>query len=126
MHKPAETLCVEFEQTMTMNSEQVKSLGLSRRRMSVVLLGLNMVGAAVYLARTSPSWAIPEEHGMVPITGEPFVWFFGAFPICAGFFLLNLIWGGFIVINRQWRSGVYWLLILPCWLAAIVIDFAHH
>lgn len=111
---------------MALNGKHLKSLWFSRPRMSIVLLGLNAVGAVIYLARTSPSWAIPQEHGMVPITGEPFVWFVGAFPICLGFFLLNFIWGVFIVSDRQWRSRLYWLLILPVWLAAIVIDFAHH
>lgn len=90
------------------------------------MLGLNALGAVAYVAMSSYSWAIPEEHGIVPITGEPFVWFTGIFPLCAGFFLLNVTWGVFIVIDRHWRSSRYWLAIIPIWIAAIWIDFAHH
>jgi len=73
-----------------------------------------------------PGWAIPEERGMVPITGEPFVWFTGIWPIVAVFLALNLSWGAVILVRRQWASGRSWLFAALTWLFAIGIDFAHH
>jgi hypothetical protein len=42
------------------------------------------------------------------------------------FLLLNAIWGLVILRWRQWSSGRPWLLVVPIWLIAVVIDFAHH
>jgi hypothetical protein len=99
---------------------------LLTKRVNLGLLILNVIGAVVYVVAASPSWAIPQEHGVVPITGEPFVWFAGIFPIVAGLLLLNLAWGALILGYRQWSNGRYWLLIAPIWLIAVLIDFAHH
>lgn len=77
------------------------------QRVNLVLLAFNAIGAVVYVVRASPSWAIPQEHGMVPITGEPFVWAAGILPILTIFSLLNLTWGALILVYRQWRSGRY-------------------
>jgi len=96
------------------------------QRVNVVLLVLNVIGAFVYVARASLSWAIPQEMGEVPVTGEPFVWAAAVLPVVAVFLLLNLTWGALILAHRQWRSGRLWLLTPLIWLAAIVIDFAHH
>jgi hypothetical protein len=63
---------------------------------------------------------------VVPITGEPFVWFAGIFPVVAIFFVLNLAWVALIVARRRWRSGRFWLLAALCWLIAVWADFAHH
>jgi len=93
---------------------------------NLALLVANAVGAIVYVLRASPSWAIPKEHGVVPITGEPFVWFAGTLPIVAIFFVLNLAWMGLIVARRRWRSGRFWLLAALSWLVAVCVDFAHH
>jgi len=93
---------------------------------NLALLALNVVGACVYVSRASFSWAIPEERGLVPITGEPFVWFAGIFPVDAVFFVLNSIWGTVILVRRHWLSGRFWLLAAVFWLIAISVDFAHH
>ena len=99
---------------------------LLTQRVSLALLVFNTIGAVIYVAAASPSWAIPDEHGVVPLTGEPFVWFAGVLPIVAGFFLLNLAWGALILGYRQWSNGRYWLLIAPLWLIAVLVDFAHY
>ena len=59
------------------------------QRVNVVLLVLNVIGAIGYVARASLSWAIPQEHGVVPITGEPLVWAVAVLPIFAVFLLLK-------------------------------------
>jgi hypothetical protein len=112
---------------------RAESIGLWRRTTfpsvqlgTLTLLLLNAVGATFYVLRASPSWAIPEEHGVVPITGEPFVWFAGTLPVVAIFFVLNLAWVGLIVARRRWRSGRFCLLAALCWLIAVWVDFAHH
>jgi hypothetical protein len=63
------------------------------RRLGLILLIANVIGAIIYLVRTSLSWAIPQEHGLVPIMGKPFIWFAGIVPVVIVFFPLNLIWG---------------------------------
>jgi hypothetical protein len=93
---------------------------------SLALLVLNAIGAVIYVVTASPSWATQQEHGVVPITGEPFVSFAGVFPIIAGFLLLNLAWGTLILGCRRWSSGRYWLSTIPLWLVAVLVDFAHH
>ena len=96
------------------------------RRVNIVLLVLNVIGASLYVARASLSWAIPQERGEVPVSGEPFVWAAAVLPVVAIFLLLNVTWGALILARRQWRSGRLWLLTLLIWLTAIAIDFAHH
>ena len=99
---------------------------LLTQRVSLALFVFNTIGAVIYVVAASPSWAIPQEHGVVPITGEPFVWFAGVFPIFAVFLLLNLAWGALVLACRRWSSGRYWLSTIPLWLVAVLVDFAHH
>ena len=96
------------------------------RRVNVALIVSNAIGVCVYIVGASRSWAIPEEHCIVPVTGEPFVWFAAVAPVFAVFTVINMIWGIFILRGRQWQSGRLWLLTGLIWLVAIVIDFAHH
>lgn len=96
------------------------------QRTSLALLVLNVVGAVVYVMRSTRGWVIPEEHGSIPVTGEPFAWAGATLPVITVFFLLNLTWGALILRYRQWQSGRIWLGTLLPWLIAIVIDFKHH
>jgi hypothetical protein len=93
-----------------------------------ILLALNVMGAALYLWWASHAWVNPIERakGLHSITGEPYVWAIGVFPIWAVFLLLNAIWGVLILRWRQWGRGRLWLLVVPIWHIAVVIDFAHH
>jgi hypothetical protein len=63
---------------------------------------------------------------VVPITGEPFVWFTSILPIVAAFSVLDLAWGAVILARRKWHGGSSWLLAALVWIAAVLIDFAHH
>jgi hypothetical protein len=109
-----------------MHRGQLTHKTLVARPLQIVLLVLNAIGAIVYVYRASPSWRIPEEHGLVPITGEPLVWFAGILPVVAVCFVLNLTWGILVLVRRQWQNGSLWLLAALCWLVAIWVDFAHH
>lgn len=111
-----------------MRSEQLNRRNLGAQRWGVALLVLNFIGAIVYVVRASNGWVIPRERelGLHSVTGEPFIWALSIFPVCAVFFVLNLTWGGFILARKRWQSGIFWLLTIPIWLAAVVIDFAHH
>jgi hypothetical protein len=111
-----------------MDSEQLNRRNLAAQRGSIVLLVLNFIGAVVYVVAASNGWAIPRERqlGLHSVTGEPFIWALSIFPVCAVFLVLNLTWGAFIVVLKRWQSGIFWLLTIPIWLAAVVIDFAHH
>jgi isoprenylcysteine carboxyl methyltransferase (ICMT) family protein YpbQ len=108
------------------HSEQLNRRNLGAQRWGVVLLVLNFIGAIVYVRLASLSWAIPQERGLHSQTGEPFVWASAVIPIFTIFFVVNVVWGGLILVRRQWRSGYLWLLTALIWLVAIVIDFAHH
>jgi hypothetical protein len=111
-----------------MNSEQMNRRNLAVQRWSVALLVLNFIGAAVYVVAASNGWVIQQERelGLHSTTGEPFIWVLSIFPVCAVFFVLNLTWGGFILARKRRQGGIFWLLTIPIWLAAVVIDFAHH
>ena len=101
-------------------------IGAKVRLMSLFLLALNVIGPVVYVYRASPSWAIPQERGLVPITGEPVVWFAGILPVITIFFVLNVTWGGTILLRKQWRSVYFWQMAAAVWLIAVCVDFAHH
>jgi hypothetical protein len=111
-----------------MHSEQLNRRNLAAQRWSVVLLVLNFIGAVVYVVRASNGWVIPRERelGLHSVTGEPIVWGSAVIPIFTIFFMVNFVWGGLILVRRQWRSGYLWLLTALIWLVAAVIDFAHH
>lgn len=112
------------------HSEQLNRSILAGQRWSVVLLVLNFIGAVVYVVAASNGWVIPQERalGLHSVTGEPYVWALFVFPVCAVFVVLNLTWGAFILAfaRKRWHSGIFWLLTIPIWLAAVVVDFAHH
>jgi hypothetical protein len=111
-----------------MPSEQLNRRNFAAQRWSVVLLVLNFIGAVVYVVAASKGWVIPQEGelGLHSVTGEPYVWALSVFPICAVFLILNLTWGVFILARKRSQSGIFWLLTIPIWLVAVVIDFAHH
>lgn len=96
--------------------------GATARRWAVVLLALNFVGAVVYVRTASHGWVRPGES----VSGEPFIWFASVLPVCVVFFVLNLTWGAFVLARKQWRIGIFWLVLIPIWLVAVAIDFAHH
>src|SRR5580658_4260328 len=111
-----------------MHSEQLNRKNPAAQRWSLALLVLNFIGAANYVVAASNGWVIPQERelGLHSVTGEPFIWALSIFPVCAVFFVLNLTWGGFILARKRWQSVIFWLLTIPIWLTAAVIDFAHH
>jgi hypothetical protein len=104
------------------------SKGSSSRRLNVTLLILNAFGCITYVVRASPSWAIPQERalGIHSITGEPFVWFAGIFPVIVVFTLLDVLWAAYICIKKRWQSSKFWVLSLALWILAITMDFANH
>jgi hypothetical protein len=57
--------------------------------------------------------------------GRPIIWFLNILPIVAIFLVINVAWA-VILARRQWNGGRFWLLAAVVWLAAVVIDFAHH
>ena len=111
-----------------MDSEQLNHRNVGAQRGGIVLLVLNFIGAVVYVVRASNGWVIPRERelGLHSVTGEPYIWALSVLPVCAVFLVLNLTWGAFILARKRWHSGIFWLLTIPIWLAAVVLDFAHH
>lgn len=94
-------------------------------RLNVTFLLTNALGIVLYLALASRGWRIPEEHGMVPVSGEPFVWAL-ALPVLATFFLADIVWAGLLLRHKQWKGRLSWLVAVLVWLIAIGLDFSHH
>lgn len=90
------------------------------------LLMLNAVGAVVFVARARVGWAIPQEHCMIPVAGEPLVWAAAIFPVVLVFLVVNAAWLGTILLRRRWREGLFWLGMLPGWAIAVLVDNTHH
>jgi hypothetical protein len=106
----------------------VPSTRMSIGAQSIALLVANVIGAILYVfAASRGGWAIPAERaaGIYTTTGEPFVWFSNILPIVTIFLMINVAWV-IILIRRQWNGGRFWLLAAVVWLAAVLIDFAHH
>ncbi len=95
------------------------------KSLDTAFIAANAVGIVLYLVLASRGWRIPEEHGMVPVTGEPFVWAF-ALPVLGVFILVDLVWGGLLLRDSQPKRKLRWLGTAAIWLLAIAIDFSHH
>jgi hypothetical protein len=114
------------EPSRTERAGHLAKMSFMAQPIPLALLVLNVIGAIAYVAAASNGWAIPQERGSVPITGEPFVWFGSILPFVAIFSVLNFAWGAVILARRQWQGGSLWLLAAMVWLGAVLIDFAHH
>ncbi len=93
--------------------------------LDITFMAANAVGIVLYLVLVSRSWRIPQEHGMVPVTGEPFVWAL-ALPVLGVSFLADVVWGGLLLRDRQSKRRLWWLVTAAVWLLAIGIDFSRH
>jgi hypothetical protein len=93
--------------------------------LDVTFMLANAAGIAIYLVLASRGWRIPQEHGMVPVTGEPFVWVL-ALPVLGVFLLADIVWGGLLLRGRELKRGLWWLVTAAAWLLAIGIDFSRH
>jgi len=73
-------------------------------------------------------WAIPQERsaGIHSVTGEPIIWAIATAEVLLPFVVLNLSWGVFVILRKRSRNARMLLLTPLIWLAAILIDFAHH
>ena len=85
----------------------------------------NVVGIGIYLVIASHGWRIPQEHGMVPVTGEPFVWVL-ALPVLGVFFVADVVWGARLLRHKERKGKLWWVLIAIAWFVAIGVDFSHH
>ena len=100
--------------------------GVSVRSLDVTFMAANTAGIGLYLVLASRGWRIPQEHGIVPVAGEPFVWFLGALPILGAFLLADIVWGGLLLSDRESKRGLWWFVTAAAWLLAIGIDFSRH
>ena len=99
--------------------------GRSLKPLDVTFMVANAVGIAIYLMLASRGWRIPQEHGAIPVTGEPFVWVL-ALPVLGVFLLADIVWGGLLLRYREPKRGLWWFIIGGLWLIAICVDFTHH
>jgi hypothetical protein len=97
----------------------------SAKRLNTTFILANALGIVLYLVLASRGWRIPEEHGMVPVTGEPFVWA-DALPVLGLFALVDITWGGLLLRHKEWRGRPLWLVTVVMWLLVLVLDFSHH
>ena len=99
--------------------------GSSVKSLDIMFMAANAVGIVLYLVLASRGWRIPQEHGMVPVTGEPFVWAL-VLPVLGVFLLADIVWGGLLLRDRVSKRGLWWLVTAAVWLLAIGIDFSRH
>jgi hypothetical protein len=97
----------------------------SVKPLDLAFIVANVAGIVFYLRLASRGWRIPQEHGAVPVSGEPFVWAL-ALPVLGVFLLADLVWGGLLLRRREQKRGLWWFIVGGLWLIAIVVDFAHH
>jgi hypothetical protein len=95
------------------------------KSLDITFMAANAVGIVLYFVLASRGWRMPQEHGMVPVTGEPFVWVL-AVPVFGVFLLANIVWGGLLLRDRQPKRRLWWLVTASVWLLAISIDFSRH
>jgi uncharacterized membrane protein (DUF4010 family) len=95
------------------------------KSLDITFIAANAVGIVLYLVLASRGWRTPQEHGMVPVTGEPFVWVL-AVPVLGFFLLADIAWGGMLLRDRQSKRRLWWLVTAAVWLLAICIDFSRH
>jgi len=88
-------------------------------------MAANVAGIVLYLRLASRGWRIPQEHGMIPVAGEPFVWAL-ALPVLGAFLLADIVWGGVLFRYRERKRWLWWFIIGGLWLIALCVDFAHH
>lgn len=108
-----------------MSITSVDSPATSVDPLNVALMLANAIGITIYLILASRGWRIAQEHGMVPVTGEPFVWVL-ALPVLGFFFLADVIWGIILLRQKGRKRRLWWLLNAVAWLGAIGVDFSHH
>jgi hypothetical protein len=77
-----------------------RSSGHSVKSLDLVFLFSNVAGILLYLRLAFRGWRIPQEHGAIPVTGEPFVWAL-ALPILGAFLLADIVWGGLLLRHHQ-------------------------
>ena len=80
------------------------SSGSSVKPLDITFIAANAVGIGLYLRLASRGWRISQEHGMVPIAGEPFVWAL-ALPVLGVFFLADVVWGGLLLLGGNPKEG---------------------
>lgn len=95
------------------------------KSLDITFMAANAVGIVLYLRLASRGWRIPQEHGMVPVAGEPFVWAL-ALPVLGAFLLADIVWGGLLLRGRESKRRLWWLITAAVWLFAIGIDFSRH
>jgi hypothetical protein len=99
--------------------------GSSVKSLDIMFMAANAVGIVLYLVLASRGWRIPQEHGMVPVTGEPFVWVL-AVPVLGVFLLADIVWGRLLLRDRESKRRLWWLGTAAGWVFAIGIDFSRH
>ena len=93
--------------------------------LDITFMAANAVGIVLYLVLASRGWRTPQEHGLVPVTGEPFVWAM-AVPVLGVFLLADIVWGGLLLRDRESKRRLWWLVTAAVWLLAIGLDFSRH
>lgn len=115
----------ELERRQLMSITSVDRPGRSVKPLDVTFMLANSVGIAIYFVLASRGWRIPQEHGEVPIAGEPLVWVL-ALPVLGVFLLANIVWGGMLLRYKDSKRWLWWVITVAAWLFTIYIDFAHH
>ncbi len=116
---------VSNPQTLMSITPVDRPAGSSVKFLDITFMAANAVGVVLYLVLASHGWRIPQERGMIPVSGEPFVWAL-ALPVLGAFLLADIVWGALLLRDREHKRGLWWFATAAGWLLAIGIDFSHH
>jgi len=110
------------------DSSRARAGATSVNRLDIAMLVANALGVLIYLWRAHYGWAIPEERaaGIDAVTGEPFIWALGVFPVWIVFLVANVAWAVAILLRMPPKRLLPFALISVLWVVAVIVDFAHH
>lgn len=97
----------------------------TQKAREIFFIAANVTGVISYLVLASRGWRDPLEHGMIPVTGEPFVWVL-AVPVFVISIFMDLIWAALLLREGKSKRMLWLLVTAVVWLIAIRVDFAHH
>jgi hypothetical protein len=97
----------------------------------ILLIVLNIIGVASYLATSSRTWIEPELRGEAVATGgDAIVWATTAFPIAVAFVVADsvifVVASVGLIRTKKWKFNPAALAIPALWVAGFLIDRAHH
>lgn len=96
----------------------LKRVPIGLKQADLIMLALNIAVLVIYLVLSSLPWDSSDAGG-VAVLGLVFI------AMSLVVWMLNLVWGGFILAYRYWQGGRLWLLAAMMWSVLIAVIVIH-